>query len=155
MCAYMSAYMYMCLYVCIPVCAHMPVYLSIYTCFCVYTCMYICFCIRTCVNIYMNDCVYGPLFSWKLALWSLSGFRMYMLSLLGIAGHRPHLEWVATELWWPWNSFLGGLIALSNSFKDAETCLSYTAPSKSLNVPQAPPLPPVPPSSSYIWHCYG
>lgn len=46
---------------------------------------------------------------WKLALWSLSGFRMYMLSLLGIADHRPHLGWVATELRWPWNSFLGDL----------------------------------------------
>lgn len=64
----------------------------------------------------------------------------------GVGGYRAL---VALE------QFSGGLIALSNTFKDAETCLSYTAPSKSLNVPQAPPLPPVPPSSSYIWHCYG
>lgn len=46
-------------------------------------------------------------------------------------------------------SGVGGLIELFSTFMDTETCLPYTPSSKSLSVPQVPPLSPGP-QESYV-----
>lgn len=76
---------------------------------------------------------------WKLALPSLSGSRMYMLSTSsghsssqtasGVGGYSALVAW---------EQFSGELVTLSSTFLDTEAYLPYTASSKSLSVSRAP-----------------